>query len=401
MSLAYIQRLLTEATGLDPEAIGAPAIERAVRVRQRACRLNDQEEYAELVAESRPELQALIDAVVVAETWFFRDVRAFDALVRFVKDEWLPVHPVGTLRMLSLPCATGEEPYSMAIALLAAGVDGKRFTVDAVDISQRALVHGRQGVFGRNAFRGTLDNTRGQYFVGVAGGSSVTEEVAQKVQFHHGNLFSPSLLPGAKPYDVIFCRNLLIYFDRAAQDRAIDVISGLLQPNGLVFVGPSETIAFMNRGFVSEGTRSAFGLRKAAPALRLIARNAPDRTVGEPAPREAAAPLVGNFQPGPSTFAESERLADQGRFEDAARSCEAHIQQHGPSAQAFYLLGLIHDALGDRLNAMSCYRKVLYLEPRHEEALVHLALLLETLDRKDEAQRLRSRARRAGARSSG
>jgi chemotaxis protein methyltransferase WspC len=79
----------------------------------------------------------------------------------------------------------------------------------------------------------------------------------------------------------------------------------------------------------------------------------------------------------PATIEHAQWLADQGRLDQAATLCDMHIETHGPSSQAFHLLGLIQDARGDRFGAVDYYRKVLYLDPRHQEALIHLACLLE------------------------
>jgi chemotaxis protein methyltransferase WspC len=88
------------------------------------------------------------------------------------------------------------------------------------------------------------------------------------------------------------------------------------------------------------------------------------------------------------------RLADQGLLVEAASCCEAHLQQHGPSAKAFYLLGLVRDAAGNPTDASNCYRKALYLDPAHHETLVHFAFLVEQQGNSAAAQVLRNRARR-------
>src|SRR6266446_11000727 len=141
MVLAAFAHLLQQTMGLDAASIGASAIEHAVQERLSACKLKDTHAYWEHVCASETELQALIEAVVVPETWFFRDREAFAAMVRVVQEEWLQTHPEGGLRLLSLPCSTGEEPYTMAMALLDAGVPAHRFQVEAVDISARVLAH--------------------------------------------------------------------------------------------------------------------------------------------------------------------------------------------------------------------------------------------------------------------
>ena len=148
------EKVLKQAMGLDAVSIGSTTIERAVRVRMADLGLGRREDYWQQLHDSTDELQELIETVVVPETWFFRDREAFGALVRLVTEEWLPAHPAGILRLLSVPCSTGEEPYSIVMALLDGGVSLERFQVDAVDISARALAQARRGVYGMNSFRG-------------------------------------------------------------------------------------------------------------------------------------------------------------------------------------------------------------------------------------------------------
>ena len=93
------------------------------------------------------------------------------------------------------------------------------------------------------------------------------------------------------------------------------------------------------------------------------------------------------------------RFADEGHFVEAARSCEDSLRLSGPSAEAFYLLGVVRDASGNPSEASACYRKALYLDPNHHQVLIHLALLMEKLGQKSDAQLLRQRARRVEQRS--
>ena len=102
--------------------------------------------------------------MVVTETWFFREKQPFAALVRLVIEEWLPAHPTGKLRLLSVPCSSGEEPYSMAMALMDAGFLAARFEISAVDISSRALAFAQRAIYGRNSFRGADLEFRARHF---------------------------------------------------------------------------------------------------------------------------------------------------------------------------------------------------------------------------------------------
>src|SRR5262245_35468652 len=187
MPATEIVQLLREAIGLDPESIGQPAVERAIQDRQAACGLADARAYAARVRASKDELQALVECIVVPETWFFRDPGAFDALSAVVRHGALPM-ATEPLRLLSVPSSTGEEPYSMAMALLDAGVPSARFQVDAMDVSLHALERATAAVYGRNSFRGSGTVGREHHFETAAGGRRVCQRVRRQVRFHHGNL---------------------------------------------------------------------------------------------------------------------------------------------------------------------------------------------------------------------
>jgi chemotaxis protein methyltransferase WspC len=454
MTFSACEQLLKDSMGLDVATIGASAIERAVRLRQHACRLPDVQAYWEHLRGSQTELQELIDAVVVPETWFFRDRESFAALARVVRDELLPASHGVPIRLLSVPCATGEEPYSIVMTLIDAGVPADRFRVEAVDICERLLIHARRGRYGRGSFRGSDLHFRARYFEAVEGGYLLAESVREQVRFQHGNLLSPDFLPGAARYDVIFCRNVLIYFDRPTQARALAVLTRLLTAGGMLFVGPAESGVVLEHDFRSAKMPLAFAFRKAEamPAETRSSRAAPSS-----APSAAAAPTLGpaarwpvmsrptphatpaatfaqdtrsasvppaaralpqppshaplqpppvsSVSPEPSArqterpaeLVEAQALADQGRFEEAADRCDVHLRKYGPTADACFLLGLVRDARGRASDAEAWYRKAIYLDQHHEHALLHLALLLERHARPAEARVLRQRLRRVVA----
>ena len=416
MIAAEFERLLQATMGLDAGTIGSPAVERAVQERQAACGLRDPLAYLELVRASEVELQNLIEAVVVPETWFFRDREAFAALARIVFESWLPHHPTGTLRLLSLPCSTGEEPYSMAMALLDAGLPAGRFRIDAIDISERALGLARRADYGRNSFRGRDLAFRDRYCSTSPRGWRLNDAVRSQVTFQQGNLFAPGFLPGAEIYDAIFCRNVLIYFDRTAQDEVVAVLRRLLTAEGALFVGPSETGLLLNHDFVSAKIPLAFAFRKvpavppqlaaALPEARrrsiLVRPHVPSlpRVAAAPRPRAVPVPSVPAVTPA-AGIEEAARLADQGRFAEAEAICQAHMRNHGATAEVLYLMGLLRDAAGRLDEAAQYYRKTLYLDRDHREALSHLALLLRKQGDLPGAQLLLARASRAERKGAG
>jgi hypothetical protein len=122
MAQATIVALLRHTIGLKPDAIGAETIARAIRQRMGQCGTSDMQTYLKRLQASERELHALIDEVIVPETWFFRDQMPFAYLGRYVMAEWLPIYQHAVLRVLSVACSTGEEPYSLAMALLDTGL---------------------------------------------------------------------------------------------------------------------------------------------------------------------------------------------------------------------------------------------------------------------------------------
>jgi chemotaxis protein methyltransferase WspC len=423
-SYNHITNLLKESIGVDAATMGKSVVTNAVRQRMAACGLQETEAYWNVLRRSDEELAQLVELVVVPETWFFRDAEAFAALVHHVRQEWGPAHATGRFRVLSAPCSTGEEPYTIAMALLDAGLPAMRFQIDAIDISERAIAQARRAVYGRNAFRGSDVSFRERYFREEKGLHRITPLVRECVDFRQANLVSDAPLPGAGSYDAIFCRNVLIYFDAPTQERVIRALDRLLAPQGLLFVGPAETFLTRSVGYTSVDFPSAFACRRstrksgvhapgtastAAPAFRpFTAPTALRAEPRKPVPAPAAKPAARKLAPVPTPatagaappaaapgLAAITRLADAGHLAEAVTACEGHLRDHGPSVEAYYLLALIRDMLGSTAEAAKCYRKVLYLDPNHSEALLHLALLAENQGDLAEARRLQQRARRS------
>jgi chemotaxis protein methyltransferase WspC len=143
-TLPHIADKLKAAMGLDMATVGASLIERVVRERMSAGHRRRQPLPGAL--QSAAELQALIELAVVPETWFFRDREAMLAAARLAANGW--PHSRRPVRILSLPCSTGEEPYSLAMALLDAGVMPAQFVIDAYDIRTRSLEIAAAGSMG-------------------------------------------------------------------------------------------------------------------------------------------------------------------------------------------------------------------------------------------------------------
>lgn len=291
------ERLLKSRIGLDASSVGSAVIERAVRQRMSGLALHDEDEYWMRLNGSPGEVQALIEAVVVPETWFFRYPESFTTLARLAFERLPSLGGGRALRILSLPCSTGEEPYSIVMALLDAGLSEYLFEVDALDVSARVIERASLGVYGRNSFRGDELGFRDRHFSEVADGYQLAEQVRRKVRFRCGNLLDPGLLAGEAPYDFVFCRNLLIYFDRPTQSEVVEVLKRLLRPDGAMFIGPAEASLLSQHGMQPIGVPLSFVFRRTSEAPR----GARPKAVSDGArPVVAAAVERASVRPSPS-----------------------------------------------------------------------------------------------------
>ncbi|WP_396331186.1 CheR family methyltransferase [Burkholderia anthina] len=266
---------LLRETGIDPDSLGNDFLIRALTERVHTLQGDSErlpsaarppltadalDAYWQQLNASADERRALIELCVVPETWFFRDREAFATLARLAAER-LAVTPGRVIRVLSAPCSSGEEPYSAAMALLDAGLDPASFTIDAIDLSARAIEQARLGCYGRNAFRGTATEFRARHFTQAADGWLLDERVRACVQFRQANLVEPGTDAGIR-YDFVFCRNVLIYFDRDVQDRVIGSLESCLADDGTLFVGPAETGVAMRHGMRSARVPLAFAFHR-------------------------------------------------------------------------------------------------------------------------------------------
>ena len=385
--------LLERWIGLDPATLGAAAIGRAVRLRMEALGIEDPRAFVDRVMADEAERDRLVEEVVVAESWFFRDRQVFDFVRRFACT--LAAMPGrAPVRILSAPCAAGEEPYSVAMDLLAAGLDRTQFVIDAIDVSRVALERARQARYSANAFRNADLAFRDQWFRADGSAAVLDERVRQCVNFAWGNLLeepfvADALRSGNAPYDIVFCRNLLIYLTPAARICVERSLDRLLKPDGLLVLGAAEP-PIMKGEWMPAGDSSVFALRRGVHAPAGTSASAGTREAGarKPAPKtpdarrprgEPAAPVEADVDAAaPSldeVLGEAGSMANARRFSDAIAFCEHHMRRLGPSPALFFLMGMLHQSAGDGDRAEGCFHKTLYLDASHDEAILALALL--------------------------
>jgi len=393
-----IETLLRQSIGLEANSIGSRVIAGAVDQRRIRLGLTDLQAYYTYLQTNLFELEELTEAVVVPETWFFRDREPFNYLGKHLKTEWLTAPYTKIFNILSAPCATGEEPYSIAITLLEAGLATTSFRIEALDISKAALAKARKAIYSHNSFRGEDNSFRDHYFQLTPGGYQLSEAIATTVNFRQGNLLDMGLSSHQEFYDVIFCRNVLIYFDAIARARTIEYLHYLLKPKGLLFVGHSETGSISTCSkFTPIRHPLAFAYQKVSranplepplylpPPPKITTHHPPllpktsKKNVGldsqlKPILEPILEPIKNNLK---SVLIKARDLADQGHLEAAISLCETYLQQNRTSAEAHHLLGELHQAQGYLEQAELNFEKAIYLNPHLEEALVHLALIKE------------------------
>jgi chemotaxis protein methyltransferase CheR len=198
------------------------------------------------------EFSELVDILTTNETYFFRERSQLSALVEEIIPEMLSRQMV-TRRPVSIwsaGCSSGEEPFSVAIMGLEAGlVPGRDFRVYASDISRAVLSRARRGVYREASFRETDESTRERYFAQKDGLTRISDTIKRHVDFVHMNLLDDSKVALLGPMDVILCRNVIIYFDLETKKRVMRTFYDKLQPGGFLLLGHSESLINVTANF--------------------------------------------------------------------------------------------------------------------------------------------------------
>ncbi|MEA5577157.1 CheR family methyltransferase [Anabaena sp. UHCC 0451] len=386
------EALLRKKIGLDPNSIGSDAIARTIEQRMLECGITNINIYLEKIQESPQEFDALIENIIIPETWFFRERESFKYLQQYVISEWVPNHKNHVLRILSVPCSTGEEPYSIAIALLEAGLNPDDFHIDAVDISKKCLLTAQKAIYNQYSFRGNSLAFQERYFQRHETGFHLHEQIKSQVHFRHGNLAEPNFLLGMQNYDIVFCRNLLIYFDITTKERTIKILERLLNPACLLFIGHAEAGLLLNSRFVSIRHSLAFAYRKSTISHTLLKPQENKNNHKNYRLTHSKLPIIDRksrqnsvnskinkpTQDNTINLLETAKLlADQGHFPAAIQLCNDYIKQNKISVEGYVLLGQLQQAMGNNQDSVQSFQKAIYLQPTHREALTHLALLKE------------------------
>jgi chemotaxis protein methyltransferase CheR len=197
------------------------------------------------------ELAAIIDILTVNETYFFREQNQLKAFSEEILPELKKTNKEKKrLRIWSAGCSTGEEPYTIAILVLETGeFNNWHIEIFGSDINQRVLQGARSGVYRKNSFRTTEPYFLRKYFKEQESLFRISDTVKQYVNFSHLNLLDPVKTKLAGTVDVIFCRNVLIYFDYPSRKKVVEMFHDRLADGGYLLLGHAESLINISTAF--------------------------------------------------------------------------------------------------------------------------------------------------------
>jgi chemotaxis protein methyltransferase CheR len=250
----FIRELVLESTGIVLSDIKRDMVYGRLSRRIRKLGLEKFSDYCALLKdEDQNELREFTNAITTNLTSFFRESHHFEFLRHQLIPRLLREKAERKLRIWSAGCSTGEEPYSIAMTVKEALPDSAGWDVKilATDLDTNVLDHGREGIYGIDRVAGLPRSQLGRWFRRGKGANEgmvrVSEELRQIISFKQLNLIGE--WPMKSPFDIIFCRNVVIYFDKDTQRRLFDRYSRLLVKHGHLFLGHSETMFKMSNSF--------------------------------------------------------------------------------------------------------------------------------------------------------
>lgn len=375
--------------------------------------------YTAAIASERV-LHTIIESVTVGETYFFRNASQFAALRdRIIPDITARREAIRSLRFWSAGCATGEEPYSLAILLRETlpDFDNWQITILATDINAGFLERARAGVYGAWSFRETDAAVRDRYFERLEGTRwQIRSDIRRQVLFTRLNLVEdeyPAVMNGTSMQDVILCRNVLIYFDDDTIRAVVRRLYQALTPGGWLIVGHAEARSDFFARFEVINCPGTVIYRKPLNAALFeettVPLLPPTRTAPVPRPNvsfdaassDPPSPPVASLrsEPAPVSATDADiqahdnltaarQAADRGDLEAALRLCTAIIKREPLYAEAHLLTGQILEQQERLDEALAAYRRAIYLDHTLYLASLAMAGILQRTGHTDDARRV-------------
>lgn len=243
--LALIKKMVYEHCGLLLEGVAEERLRKAIKSNKQERAGIGLPVYRQLISEDQEAFDQLINQLTVNETYFFREPEQIQLVVKHLIPQILAnKSATRQVRILSAGCSSGEEPYSLAIALREAlgELTAKRISIDAGDLDQEILKKAQAGLYSDFSFRGVSPIIRKRYFKPQAEGYQLISEIRQQVNFYELNLLAPVFPQHLSNYDLVFFRNVSIYFDQETRLLIQKKFYELMQTDSVLILGSSETL---------------------------------------------------------------------------------------------------------------------------------------------------------------
>jgi chemotaxis protein methyltransferase CheR len=241
--------LIYKESGITFSDTNRTILESRLRERLKLAAVSTVGEYYAIILKNSEEMKTLLDAVTTNLTRFFRNTAHFDTLINYVIPDLLK-YKAGKgdkeIRLWSAGCSTGEEPYTIAMILKDILPPGIQFKIVASDISLKSLMIGKEGFYPESRIQGISSVYLAKFFEKKANGYQIKDDIKNLIKFDYHNMKNDS---GLRNLDIVFCRNVLIYFDEAAQKAAVDRFWDAMCGHAYLFIGHSESLFGMDTKF--------------------------------------------------------------------------------------------------------------------------------------------------------
>ena len=254
--------LIYNESGITFTATNRSILESRLKERLREKSIDSVKSYFDKIKKDQGELKGFLDSITTNLTRFFRNQAQFDALEHFVVPEIMKIKkPSGnnTLKIWSAGCSTGEEPYTIAMLMNEVLPPPWKYEIVASDLSLKCLMTAKEAFYQESRIVGIPDNYLVKYFDKVDDGYKAKPSIVNPIRFDYHNLKNDS---GLRGMDIVFCRNVIIYFDDAAQKVAIDRFWDAMSNKSFLFIGHSESLFGMDTQFEFVKTQWATLYRK-------------------------------------------------------------------------------------------------------------------------------------------
>ncbi|MDR0669505.1 MAG: protein-glutamate O-methyltransferase CheR [Treponema sp.] len=252
--------LIYRESGITFTTTNRSILESRLKEQLRTLGLNSVKSHYARISTNKEDLKSFLDSITTNLTRFFRNQAHFDALEHYVVPELMKIKQGNNIiRIWSAGCSTGEEPYTIAMLLSEILPPPWKYEILASDISLKCLMTAKEGFYADSRIVGVPDNYLKKYFDKVDGGYKVHADLMSRIRFDYHNLANDS---GQRNLDLVFCRNVIIYFDETAQTAVINRFWDSMAGKSFLFIGHSESLFGMKTKFDFVKTEWATFYRK-------------------------------------------------------------------------------------------------------------------------------------------